>query len=158
MNGYSRCRWPMGWGCLRDNAASRVRKGPSCTAIIGKTMRAPLWLGLIFNVAWGIPTLLHYLTYGSITVASETYILIGFVILINSAVCEGLYKAWRLSQDLSRGTVIIIRLTVSASIASTPANTSSVAEYLPRSRRLWTQNGQPAPWRIARMGQIGDRL
>ena len=76
----------------------------------------------------------------------------GFAVLSGMLLTVTVRMARRMMRDIKIGKLLIVRRRMSLRktwLKPDEAGELMTVEILPMSRRLWTQDGKPAPWRTA---------
>jgi hypothetical protein len=113
---------------------------------IARMVRRPLWSALFLNAWIGVPFAVHVATHTPIKMEPLAYFLISFAVFADIALVQVLLMAWRLSRDIVEENVRIVRVP-GPRLTPDGSESDSILEFLPNSRRLWTENGKPAVWR-----------
>jgi hypothetical protein len=84
----------------------------------------------------------------------EFVILAVLTIVVDTYFVQAVWQSGRLRADARLGHVIIVSQDEEPSSPLSTANdhhsTPTIIELLPTSRWMWTEDGQPAPWRVVR--------
>jgi len=104
-------------------------------------------ISLLLTLALGSYIIVPWVINGSFSLRWEYYFYLAFPIAVYATFIKDVRICWLLYKDANYGILIVIRYPDQIKEEKV-LRKGPVDEWLPHSKRIWTINGEPAPWRL----------